>query len=199
MSDDAARALIPQAARQLVHTVGRLDARANVRAWFRKLFFTNATTLGGWRCGFRGKSSFAQGIKGPKIFLRDLVDDFQGTQVFGEDFPSVGFHFQMPALFRIAGKPVKCFANVIPRVFHPVSRGCVQGDVKMYPPFIPLLALARFDGIEGQIKVLVALDDLSILANHHLMEIDFFDESVQSLQVLRTWGDPEGGAQVELA
>ena len=96
-----ATAFTPQAARQFVQTVGRLDVRAKVRTWFGKSFFTVATTLGGLTCGFRNKPSVAQGIKSPKVFLRDLVDDFQGTQVFGEHFPGVGFHFQMPALFGV--------------------------------------------------------------------------------------------------
>jgi hypothetical protein len=57
--DDAAMAFIPQATRQLVQTVGRLDVLARVRAWFRKSFLTRTTTLGGLRRNFLGKASFA--------------------------------------------------------------------------------------------------------------------------------------------
>ena len=149
--------------------------------------------------GGLNQPSFPQGIKGPEVFFGHLLGHLLGAQVFGQDFPSVGFHFQMPAFSWVPSQPIKGFSDVIPRVFHPVSGRSVQGDVKMNSPLVAKRFLIQMNEGKGQIKILVASEDSSIPANDDLMEIDFLDELAQSLQVFRTRLNAKGGAQVKFA
>ena len=142
---------------------------------------------------------FPQGIKGPEVFLGHLLGHLLGAQVFGQDFPSVGFHFQMPAFSGVPSQPVKGFSDVIPCILHPVSGRSVKGDVKMNSPLVAQRLLFRMNEGKAQIEILVASEDSSVPANDHLMEIDFLDELAQSLQVFRTRLNAQGGAQVKFA
>ena len=81
-------------------------------------------------------------------------------------------------------KQVKSAFDVVSSIPEPFSRRCVQGNVKVYPPFVACLARMFRCMIQGKIEILVPGYDFVIFCDHDLVKINVFLEIGELLEVV---------------
>src|SRR3954468_16485227 len=80
------------------------------------------------------EAAFFHAGKGPIIFSNQLVNDITLFQFRRQDFPGVGFHFEMGAHAGICGEHVQCAEDMVGGIVKNFRGRAVQWDVEMNAP-----------------------------------------------------------------
>ena len=144
-----------------------------------------------------GEVAFAEFGEGPEVFAFELVFDGGGAEVAGEDFPCVGFHFEVLAEGWVSCEDVEGGDEVIGGGVEEVLRRGVEGDVEVDAPFFDAAA----EGIagEGDGEVAVAFEDTVFASGDDLVEVDLVGERLHEFERGGGRGEFECGAEVEFA
>ena len=144
-----------------------------------------------------GEVAFAEFGEGPEVFAFELVFDGGGAEVAWEDFPCVGFHFEVLAERWVGCEDVEGGDEVIGGGVEVVLRWGVEGDVEVDAPFFDAAA----EGIagEGDGEVAVAFEDTVFASGDDLVEVDVVGERLHEFERGGGRGEFEGGAEVEFA
>ena len=144
-----------------------------------------------------GEVAFAEFGEGPEVFAFELVFDGGGAEVAWEDFPCIGFHFEVLAEGWVGCEDVEGGDEVIGGGVEVVLGWGVEGDVEVDAPFFDAAA----EGIagEGDGEVAVAFEDTVFASGDDLVEVDVVGERLHEFEGGGRRGEFEGGAEVEFA
>lgn len=149
----------------------------------------------------------------PAVFHDKLIHDAAILKFRRHDLPSIGLHFQVAAKGWICLEPVESAKEVVDRVAEVFDYGCMEGNMKMNPPFfgvefaedmVPAFGDVRMvrcitGGSESEIEILEADDSSMSIPDNDLVQVDIVGKFGQGRSRFESRRHLEGIAEVKLA
>jgi hypothetical protein len=134
----------------------------------------------------------------PRVLFFELFFDGGAAELRWQDFPCVGFHFQMGAKRGVFAEEGEGIGEVVAGVTEGFVRWSVEGDVKVDAPFIADWLAAQGGG-ERLGEVTMAAELAVVHASDGLVKVDVLLESREGAKRRRCGLEAEGVAEVKFA
>ena len=144
----------------------------------------------------------AEFVEGPGVFVRELVDDVALLHGARENFPGVGFHFDVAAESGILGEEIDDAEDLVAGGVEEFGGAALEWDVEMDSPFGELgvgesVECGSFG--EGDVEVFGAGDAAVGPAGDDLMDVNGLDEIGERGAGGASGADFERRAEMEFA